>query len=67
MPVAPGRNIAILVEVASRNRLLKDRGYDAARRFAERVDEMIEADAPPPAPAPGRGAARRRARAGKRR
>jgi HPr kinase/phosphorylase len=47
MPVAPGRNIAILVEVASRNRLLKDRGYDAARQFAERVDEMIEADAPP--------------------
>ena len=26
MPVAPGRNIAILVEVASRNRLLKDAG-----------------------------------------
>jgi HPr kinase/phosphorylase len=46
MPVAPGRNIAILVEVASRNRLLKDRGYDAARRFAERVDEMIQADGP---------------------
>jgi len=51
MPVAPGRNIAILVEVASRNRLLKERGYDAARRLAERVDEMIEADA---APAAGR-------------
>jgi HPr kinase/phosphorylase len=48
MPVAPGRNIAILVEVASRNRLLKDRGYDAALRFAERVDEMIEADAVAP-------------------
>jgi HPr kinase/phosphorylase len=48
MPVAPGRNIAILVEVASRNRLLKDRGYDAARQFAERVDEMIDADTPPP-------------------
>ena len=47
MPVAPGRNIAILVEVASRNRLLKDRGYDAARQFAERVDELIEADTPP--------------------
>jgi HPr kinase/phosphorylase len=41
MPVAPGRNIAILVEVASRNALLKERGYDAARRFVERVDEMI--------------------------
>jgi len=43
MPVAPGRNIAILVEVAARNQLLKERGYDAARRFAERVDELIEA------------------------
>jgi hypothetical protein len=29
MPVAPGRNIAILVEVARRNHLLKERGYDA--------------------------------------
>jgi HPr kinase/phosphorylase len=65
MPVAPGRNIAILVEVAARNRLLKDRGYDAARRFAERVDEMIEADAPPARRlAAGRA---RRARASKRR
>ena len=41
MPVAPGRSIAILVEVAARNQLLKARGYDAARRFAEQVDEMI--------------------------
>jgi HPr kinase/phosphorylase len=45
MPVAPGRNIAILVEVAARNQLLKERGYDAARHFAERLDEMIQADA----------------------
>ncbi len=43
MPVAPGRNIAILVEVAARNQLLKERGYDAARRFAERVDEIMAA------------------------
>ena len=48
MPVAPGRNLAILVEVASRNRLLKDRGYDGAHRFAERVDELIEADGAAP-------------------
>jgi HPr kinase/phosphorylase len=41
MPVAPGRNLAILVEVAARNHLLKERGYDAARHFAERVDEMV--------------------------
>jgi HPr kinase/phosphorylase len=46
MPVAPGRNLAILVEVAARNQLLKTRGYDAARRFAEQVDEMIAAEEP---------------------
>lgn len=44
MPVAPGRNLAILVEVASRNQLLKERGYDAARRLSERVDEMVAAE-----------------------
>jgi HPr kinase/phosphorylase len=41
MPVAPGRNIALLAEVAARNQLLKARGYDAARLFAERVDGMV--------------------------
>ncbi len=41
LPVAPGRNSAILVEVAARNQLLKERGYDAARRLARRVDQMI--------------------------
>jgi HPr kinase/phosphorylase len=46
MPVAPGRNIALLVEVASRNQLLKERGYDGARRFAERVDAFLAADRP---------------------
>ena len=46
MPVAPGRNLAILVEVAARNQLLKTRGYDAARRFAEQVDEMIATQGP---------------------
>jgi HPr kinase/phosphorylase len=58
MPVAPGRNLAILVEVASRNQLLKERGYDAARRFVESVDEMIEADAAAPRPALARRARR---------
>ena len=31
MPVAPGRNVAILVEVAARNQLLRARGHHAAR------------------------------------
>ena len=29
------------MEVAARNHLLKERGYDAARHFAERVDEIV--------------------------
>jgi HPr kinase/phosphorylase len=41
MPVAPGRNIAILVEVAARNQLLRARGHHAARLLAARVDESI--------------------------
>jgi len=47
MPVAPGRNTAILVEVASRNQLLKQAGHDAARDFADRVDRKVEAESEP--------------------
>jgi HPr kinase/phosphorylase len=54
MPVAPGRNLAILVEVAARNQLLKERGYHAAERFAERVDAMMAAEAVPRPGAPSR-------------
>jgi len=41
MPVAPGRNIAILVEVAARNQLLRARGHHAARLLAERLNEAL--------------------------
>jgi HPr kinase/phosphorylase len=43
MPVAPGRNIAILVEVAARNQLLRSRGHHAARAFAERLEQRLKA------------------------
>lgn len=55
MPVAPGRNIALLVEVAARNQLLREGGYDAARRFVERVDALVG-----PSPRPRRPARKRR-------
>jgi HPr kinase/phosphorylase len=42
MPVAPGRNVAILVEVAARNQLLRMRGHDAARRLVERLNRQLE-------------------------
>jgi HPr kinase/phosphorylase len=47
MPVAPGRNLAILVEVAARNQLLKERGYHSAARFAEGVDALMAGQKPP--------------------
>jgi HPr kinase/phosphorylase len=41
MPVAPGRSLAILVEVAARNQLLRSRGLNAARDLAARLDERL--------------------------
>jgi HPr kinase/phosphorylase len=41
MPVAPGRNLAILVEVAARNQLLRARGRHAARDLVDRVDRDL--------------------------
>ena len=41
MPVRPGRNIAIIVEVAARNLSLKRMGYSAARELDRRLNEMI--------------------------
>jgi HPr kinase/phosphorylase len=48
MPVAPGRNIAILVEVAARNQLLRARGHHAARLFADRLERTLQQSAVTP-------------------
>jgi HPr kinase/phosphorylase len=54
MPVAPGRNVAILVEVAARNQLLRLRGHHAARELAARLDRaLLNEGAPAGAPAGG--------------
>jgi HPr kinase/phosphorylase len=42
MPVAPGRNVAMLVEVAARHQLLRSRGRDAAQRLAARLERRLE-------------------------
>jgi len=47
MPVAPGRNIAILVEVAARNQLLRSRGHHAARALADRLERTLRAETIP--------------------
>lgn len=42
MPVATGRNIASLVEIAARNHVLKLQGHDSARQFALQLEAEIE-------------------------
>jgi HPr kinase/phosphorylase len=49
LPVASGRNLALLIEIAARNELLKQQGYDAAKEFALKVDEQIARNAASPA------------------
>jgi HPr kinase/phosphorylase len=41
MPVAPGRNVATLVEVAARNQLLRARGIHTARDFVTALDARL--------------------------
>ena len=42
MPVTPGKNISVLLEVAARNQLLKRRGYHPAKELARRLGEAIQ-------------------------
>ena len=41
MPVKPGRNVAIIIEVAARNLSLKRMGYNAAHELDRRLTEML--------------------------
>ena len=42
LPVAPGRNLAIAVEVAVRNHILIQKGYDAAEDFIQRQQHLVQ-------------------------
>jgi len=46
MPVGPGRNLSVLIEVAARNHLLKLKGYHPARELARRLGERLGNDRP---------------------
>lgn len=41
IPVAPGRNIAALIEVACKVYLLREKGYHAPREIIERLDRTL--------------------------
>ena len=45
MPVGPGRNLSVLIEVAARNHLLKLKGFHPARELARKLGERIQGDA----------------------
>jgi HPr kinase/phosphorylase len=42
IPVAPGRNVANLVQIAARNHVLKLQGTHSAREFARKLEEQLE-------------------------
>ncbi|MGD2114672.1 MAG: HPr(Ser) kinase/phosphatase [Acidobacteriota bacterium] len=42
MPIALGRNVSILVEIAARNHVLKLQGHHSAREFARKLEEELE-------------------------
>ena len=45
MPIHPGRNLAVVLEVAARNFRLKQMGYNAARELDRRLSERLERSA----------------------
>ncbi len=42
LPVAPGRNLAVMVEAAVLDYLLKSRGYDAGKELIDRQKKLLE-------------------------
>ncbi|GHT54923.1 HPr kinase/phosphorylase [Spirochaetia bacterium] len=44
IPVKPGRNIPIIIEVAAMNERLKSMGYNAAKEFNQNILKWIESD-----------------------
>lgn len=42
VPVKPGRNIAMIIEVAAMNYRQKGMGYDAAKEFTKKLSSLIE-------------------------
>ncbi|MEC9493111.1 HPr(Ser) kinase/phosphatase [Flexistipes sp.] len=42
LPVSPGRNMAVIVESAAKNQLLKYMGYDAAREFENKLNKKLK-------------------------
>jgi len=46
MPVALGRNVSMLVEIAARNHVLKIQGHHSAREFAQKLEQQLARNRP---------------------
>ncbi len=46
IPVAPGRNLAVLVEAAARNHLLREHGYNSAEDLQNKLKHALEKKSP---------------------
>jgi HPr kinase/phosphorylase len=44
IPVRPGRNLAVIIEVAAMNYRLKGMGYNAALQFTNKLTESLAED-----------------------
>lgn len=44
IPVRPGRNVSVIIEVAAMNYRLKRMGVNAAEEFSRRLDEVISSN-----------------------
>lgn len=42
VPITPGRNLAVILEVAAMNNRQKRMGYDSAKEFADRIDHYFD-------------------------
>ncbi|MBT8133616.1 MAG: HPr(Ser) kinase/phosphatase, partial [Gammaproteobacteria bacterium] len=42
VPVAPGRNLSVIVEAAVRNHILRKNGYDASQQLIDRQQQAID-------------------------
>jgi len=47
LPVAPGRNLAVLLECAVRNHVLREYGYNASEEFVDKQQLLIEQKSEP--------------------
>jgi HPr kinase/phosphorylase len=50
VPVQPGRNISIMIEMAALTQRLKNTGYHAARMIEEQIIQRLQQQQPPPPP-----------------